>query len=82
VVKGPKPKPIEFFFRLKKMNFYVDFDREDDGRWIACIPELLGVLAYGATQEDARAKVEVIGLRVIRDQIAENMKGCVAAVFG
>jgi predicted RNase H-like HicB family nuclease len=64
------------------MNFYVEFDREDDGRWTANIPELPGVLAHGATQENARAKVEVIALRVTRDQIAENMKGCVAAVLG
>lgn len=36
------------------------FEREDDGRWIAEIAELPGVMAYGATREEARAKVEAL----------------------
>jgi predicted RNase H-like HicB family nuclease len=42
-------------------------DREDDGRWIAEIPELPGVMTYGATREDAVAKAEVLALRVVAD---------------
>jgi hypothetical protein len=41
----------------------IEIDREDDGRWIAEIPELPGVMAYGATQKEARAKVEALALR-------------------
>ncbi|MEX0930545.1 MAG: hypothetical protein WDZ79_02580 [Candidatus Paceibacterota bacterium] len=41
----------------------VEFEREQDGRWIAEIPALLGVMAYGTTQEEARNKVEAIALR-------------------
>lgn len=38
----------------------ITFEREDDGRWIAEIAELPGVMAYGATREEARAKVEAL----------------------
>jgi len=51
------------------MNFEIVFDREDDGRWIAEIEELPGVLAYGATQLEAQSKVEALALRVIADRI-------------
>jgi predicted RNase H-like HicB family nuclease len=43
------------------MNFHVEFDREDDGRWIGDIPELPGAMAYGATRE---AKVEALAPRI------------------
>jgi len=51
------------------MNFSIEFDREEDGRWIAEIPELPGVMAYGATQEESRARVEALALRVLADRI-------------
>jgi predicted RNase H-like HicB family nuclease len=51
------------------MVFEIEFDREEDGRWIAEIASLPGVLAYGATQDEARSKVEVLALRVIADKI-------------
>ncbi len=38
----------------------ITFEREDDGRWIAEIAELPGVMAYGATREEAGAKVEAL----------------------
>jgi predicted RNase H-like HicB family nuclease len=47
----------------------IEFDREDDGRWIAEIPALPGVMAYGATQAEARNKAEALALRVIADRI-------------
>ena len=47
------------------MNFKIEFDREDDGRWIAEIADLPGVLAYGATRDEAA--VEALALRVIAD---------------
>ena len=55
------------------MNFKIEFDREDDGRWIAEIPDPPGVLAYGATRGEAEAAVEALALRVIADRI-ENEK--------
>ena len=47
----------------------IEFEREEDGRWIAEIPELPGVMAYGATQKDARAKVEALALRALADRL-------------
>lgn len=51
------------------VNFKIEFDREDDGRWIAEISELPGVMAYGATKVEAEAAVEALALRVIADRI-------------
>lgn len=45
------------------MNFKIEFEREDDGRWIAEISELPGVMAYGATKDEAEASVEALALR-------------------
>jgi len=47
----------------------IEIDREEDGRWIADIPALPGVMAYGATREEAIAKVKPLALRVIADEI-------------
>ncbi len=49
------------------MNVKIEFDREDDGRWIAEIAELPGVLAYGVTRDQAEAAEEALALRVIAD---------------
>jgi predicted RNase H-like HicB family nuclease len=51
-----------------KEQFTVEFDREADGRWIAEVPEFPGVLAYGTTQENARAKAEALAFRVLADR--------------
>ena len=45
----------------------IEFEQEEDGRWIAEIPALPGVMTYGATQQDARAKVEALALRALAD---------------
>ncbi len=50
------------------MKFTIEADREEDGRWIAEVPELPGVLCYGATQQEAIAKAEALALRVIAAQ--------------
>lgn len=47
----------------------VELEREDDGRWIGEVPSLPGVLVYGATEEEARAKAEALALRVIADRL-------------
>lgn len=54
------------------MKFDIIFDREGDGRWIAEIESLPGVLAYGATKLEAQSKVEALALRVIADQIERD----------
>ena len=47
----------------------IEIDREDDGRFIAEVPDLAGVVVYGATLEDAVAKAQALALRVIADRI-------------
>jgi predicted RNase H-like HicB family nuclease len=54
------------------MNFSIEFELETDGRWIAEIDQLPGVMAYGATREEAKAKVEALALRVLADRIEER----------
>ena len=51
------------------MNFTLECEQEVDGRWIAEVPELPGVLAYGNSSADAMAKAEVLALRVIADRL-------------
>lgn len=51
------------------MEFEIRFDREEDGRWIAGIEALPGVLAYGQTKLKAQSRVEELALRVIADRI-------------
>ena len=50
------------------MKLTIETELEADGRWIAEVPELPGVLAYGATQGEAMAKAETLALRVVADQ--------------
>jgi predicted RNase H-like HicB family nuclease len=52
--------------------FTVEFDREEDGRWIADIPALPGVMAYGASKEDALVKVQALAYRVLADKIEQE----------
>jgi len=51
------------------VEFQIVFDREEDGRWIAEIESLPGVLAYGATRTEAQSRVEALALRVVADKI-------------
>ena len=57
------------------MNFTIEHEREEDGRWLAEIPELPGVLAYGATPNEAMAKAEVLALRVLAERLEHNEAG-------
>lgn len=54
------------------MNFTMEHEREEDGRWIAEVPELPGVLAYGATREEAMVKAEALALRVLAERVENN----------
>lgn len=51
------------------MNFSIEHEQEDDGRWLAEVPELPGVLAYGVNAEDAMAKAEALALRVLAERL-------------
>jgi predicted RNase H-like HicB family nuclease len=54
------------------VNYRIEFEQEEDGRWIADIPELPGVMAYGATKREAESKVQAIALRVIADNLERD----------
>ena len=42
------------------MQFTINLEQEEDGRWIAEVPELPGALAYGSSSEEAKAKVQAL----------------------
>ena len=57
------------------MKFTIEYEREEDGRWLAEVPELAGVLAYGSTQEEAMAKAEILALRVLAERLEQDETG-------
>jgi predicted RNase H-like HicB family nuclease len=52
------------------MKFLVEIEQEVDGRWIAEVMELPGVMSYGKTLEEAKLRVQALALRVIADDQA------------
>jgi predicted RNase H-like HicB family nuclease len=54
------------------IHFTIEHEQEQDGRWLAEVPELPGVLAYGVTAEEAMAKAEVLALRVLAERLEHN----------
>lgn len=56
-------------FKEKEFTLKVKFYREEDGRWLADIPALPGVTAYGRTRKQALAAAEALALRVIADRL-------------
>ena len=51
------------------MNLTLECEQEQDGRWLAEVPELPGVIVYGRDRMDAMAKAQVLALRVLADRI-------------
>lgn len=51
------------------MNFRIEFEQEQDGRWIAEVVDIPGVLAYGKSQEEAMLKAQALALRVLAERI-------------
>jgi predicted RNase H-like HicB family nuclease len=47
----------------------IEIEREEDGRWIAEIPELPGVMVYGDSRNEAISKAEALALRVLADRL-------------
>ncbi|MFN7941535.1 MAG: type II toxin-antitoxin system HicB family antitoxin [Thermoanaerobaculia bacterium] len=54
------------------MELNLEYEREEDGRWLAEVPELPGVLVYGASANEAMAKAEVLALRVLAEKIEQG----------
>ena len=51
------------------MDFAIECEREEDGRWLAEVPELPGVLAYGSSRDEAMARAQVLALRVLAEHL-------------
>jgi predicted RNase H-like HicB family nuclease len=54
------------------MNFTIEHEQESDGRWLAEVIELPGVMAYGVSPADAVSRVEILALRVIAERLENN----------
>ena len=50
------------------MNFHIEIEREEDGRWIAEVPEIPGVLSYGTTAQEGMGKAEALALRALAER--------------
>lgn len=57
------------------ITFRVEIEHEEDGRWLAEVVELPGVLAYGDTQEAAVSRVQALALRVIAERLEHGEAG-------
>ncbi len=57
------------------MIFRVELEREGDGRWLGEVPDLPGVLAYGATADEALARAQALALRVVVDRLEHGEAG-------
>ena len=57
------------------MKLKVELEQEQDGRWIGEVPDLPGVLAYGATPDEARSRVQALALRVVADRLEHGEAG-------
>lgn len=51
------------------MPFTIEVEQEEDGRWLAELPDLAGVMAYGQTRQEAIERVQVLSLRVLADRL-------------
>ena len=54
------------------VTFTVEVEQETDGRWIAEIPQIPGAMSYGTSREEAVARVEALGLRVLAERIEQG----------
>jgi predicted RNase H-like HicB family nuclease len=54
------------------VNFSIECEQEVDGRWIAEVPQLPGVLCYGKTANDAMSKAEVLALRAMAERLEQS----------
>ncbi len=52
-----------------QMTLSIELEREDDGRWLAEVPALAGVLCYGRSRDEAMARIQALALRVIAERL-------------
>ncbi len=54
---------------MGQTKFQIELEQEEDGRWIAEVSDLPGVLTYGSTRKEALAAVQALALRVLADRL-------------
>ena len=61
----------------------IETEREEDGRWLAEVPALPGVLSYGATDAEARSRATALALRVVAERVenGDPLPGDLAGMF-
>ena len=63
------------------VNLTIETEQDEDGRWIAEVPALPGVMVYGATRDEAVARVQALALRVMADRLENGESVPQAADF-
>jgi predicted RNase H-like HicB family nuclease len=63
------------------MDLKLECEQEDDGRWLAEVPELPGVLAYGASADEAMTKAEALAFRVLAERLEHGESRPLAVNF-
>ncbi len=51
------------------MNLSIESEQEEDGRWLAEVPQLPGVLAYGLSRDEALSRAQILALRVLAERL-------------
>jgi predicted RNase H-like HicB family nuclease len=69
---SPLPRVLDYLQRMSKKEYTIETEREEDGRWIAEVLDLPGVLVYGKTEKEAIAAAQALALRVLADRIEEH----------
>jgi predicted RNase H-like HicB family nuclease len=70
----------EFSERQVEMKFSVEYEQEEDGRWLAEVKELPGVLTYGKDPDEAVSRAQALALRVVADRL-ENGESALSLMF-
>ena len=64
------------------MDVTIEYEKEVDGRWLAEVPQLPGVMAYGASSDEATRKAEALALRVMAERLEQNESSAVPIRIG
>jgi predicted RNase H-like HicB family nuclease len=56
------------------MNLTIEVEQEEDGRWLAEVPELPGVMSYGQTRQEAIARTQALALRVLASRLEHGIE--------
>ncbi|SRR6266508_4551207 len=82
---GEWRRRVRFYYnesneRQDEMKFTVEYEQEEDGRWLAEVKELPGALTYGKDPDEAASRAQALALRVIADRL-ENGESAPSLMF-